>query len=50
MEEENTKAKQHIEDLKCHHEDISKRVSSGISRLDEMKARKAQLIQEMGEM
>ena len=50
LEQENAKALQHIEELKTSQEEISRRVHLGVSRVAEMKERKAALMKDMDEM
>ncbi len=50
MDSDNIQILDMISDLKANHEEIIKRVSTGQSRLDLMKAKKANLLKELAEM
>lgn len=50
MDSDNIQILGMINDLKTNHEEIIKRVSTGQSRLDLMKAKKANLLKELAEM
>ena len=50
MDSDNIQILDMISDLKTNHEEIIKRVSTGQTRLDHMKAKKANLLKELAEM
>jgi len=50
MDSENILILDKISELKGNHEEIINRVTTGQSRLDEMKAKKAKLLKELTEM
>ena len=50
MDSDNIQILDMISDLKTNHEEIIKRVSTGQTRLDLMKAKKANLLKELAEM
>ncbi len=50
MDSENILIHDKISELKSNHEEIINRVTTGQSRLDEMKAKKAKLLKEITEM
>ena len=50
MDSENVKILDKISELENNHEEITQRVTSGQSRLEEIKAKKANLLKELANM